>query len=83
MGRVRAYELFGVTARGPYSVYTSAFARGTRRYVVRVRAHSIRQAYTLAASGVWAAGPTQIGVERAVGLDGEVARAPYLEGTAA
>jgi hypothetical protein len=60
--RLKVYELYGATPRGPFTTYSVNYSRGTHRCIVKVRAVSIKQAYFYAGNGVQAKDSTSAGV---------------------
>lgn len=62
MSRKREYEIYATEPGGDFTTRTIAYSRGTHRYIYRVYATSIRQAYALAARGALASGPRDVGV---------------------
>lgn len=85
--RRREYELYATARGGSLTTRSVCYSRGTHRWIYRVRAFSVKQAYHLAAQEVWAADDRSVGLLR-VERDcwhhrgepgpGDVDVAPYL-----
>jgi hypothetical protein len=86
--RKRTYELYGSRRSGDLTVYSEHYHAGTHRWVHRVRAVSVKQAYVLAAQEAWAADEQSVGLlevetdwwhRRSSPEPGDRELAPYLQ----
>jgi hypothetical protein len=74
----RLYTLYARFPGGSFSVRSITYSRGTHPWIYRVFASSVRQAYRLAARGVWARDDHSVGVREVMTRDAAPERAPYL-----